>query len=503
MSASAVSVRLGTELPQIIHEPPDVASRANGEDAIALANEYMFDAPACLSPSQELRLLNGMATRADGKWAASRIGDFGGRQGAGKTDTIIARILAGVMLLGERLIIYTAHEFATANEIYIRLDRLFDDWDDLGRELVAAHRGNTNRGFDLTDGRRILIKTRTGKTGRGFAKADLVIYDEAQHLMPEHVAGSGPAKLAHPNPQSWYAGSGGLATSVKAWEMRRQALTGTGGRLSYTEHTAQIATVSRDGGLSLIDPDPEDRDAWAQANPGLGRWVTEEGMEDMRAELGALFPREGLCVWEPELGLAKLALPNWSALGDGPDEETGHPGSKIVSDRSWALAVSPVEHGPQWAAIGVAGLTAEDRLQIEWMHHRKGTAWVVPTVVDIQKRKKIPLRVHSSGPEAALIDDLLRAGALVEEVSSADVERATGRVIAAADEWNLVHLDQPSMNKAVSGAVLRTGVNGAAIWSQRNSRVEITPLVACTVAVTGVAAPEDAQPIRVSMVIGG
>jgi hypothetical protein len=274
-------------LPQIVHEPPDVASRELAEDAIELANCYLFDAPACLSPSQELRLRNGMATRTDGTWAASRVGDFGGRQGAGKTDTILARILAGVLLLDEDLIIYTAHEFPTANEIFLRLWALFRDWDDLGVELSRdPKRAHGDQGFELKGGRRILIKTRTGKSGRGFAKADLLIYDEAQHLLLEHVAGSGPAKLAHANPQSWYAGSGGLSTSSVAWTMRRQALTGTGGRLSYTEHTAQQVTIHPDGRLALVNPDPEDRDAWYQANPGLGRWVTEEGMADMRTPIG-------------------------------------------------------------------------------------------------------------------------------------------------------------------------------------------------------------------------
>lgn len=480
MSASAVSVRLGTELPQIIHEPPDVASRAQGEYAIALANEYMFDAPACLSPSQELRLLNGMATRADGKWAASRVGDFGGRQGAGKTDTIIARILAGVMLLGERLIIYTAHEFATANEIYIRLDRLFDDWDDLGNELVASHRGNTNRGFELTDDRRILIKTRTGKTGRGFAKADLLIYDEAQHLMPEHVAGSGPAKLAHPNPQSWYAGSGGLATSVKAWEMRRQALTKTGGRLSYTEHTAQIVTVAPGGKISLTDPDPSDRDAWALANPGLGRWVTEEGMEDMRSELGALFPREGLCVWEPEPGAdsSVIDLAAWSALGNEH--------SVPVDGLQWALAVSPDR---KWSSIGLAGRNSEGRPHVEWMHHRAGTAWVVDTVAEAWKSQRKPIRIHKSGPEGAFIAPLREKGVEVVEVSSSEAAQATGQLIDAVASGELVHKDQPSLDKAVGGADVRMSSDGAMVWSQRSSSVEITPLVAVTVALGGVPEP--------------
>jgi expansin (peptidoglycan-binding protein) len=38
------------------------------------------------------------------------------------------------------------------------------------------------------------------------------------------------------------------------------------------------------------------------------------------------------------------------------------------------------------------------------------------------------------------------------------------------------------------GAVLRTSTDGAALWSQRSSQVEITALMACTVAAGGVPA---------------
>lgn len=476
MTASGLAVRLGTELPQIIHEPPDVASRATGDDAIALANEYMFDAPAMLSPSQELRLRNGMATRADGKWAASRVGDFGGRQGAGKTDTVLARILAGVMLLEEHLIIYTAHEYPTANEIFIRLCALFDAWDDLGGELARApKKAHGDQGFELTGGRRILIKTRTGKSGRGFAKADLLIYDEAQHLLPEHVAGSGPAKLAHPNPQSWYAGSGGLSTSSKAWEMRRHALSGNGGRLSYTEHTAQVATILEDGRISLTDPDPEDRHAWAQANPGLGRWVTEEGMEDLRQELGDLFPREGLCVWEPEPSDEQFGIEGWVDLANES--------SSIDTCQQWALAVAPDR---AWASIGKAGRTSEGKLHVEWVEHRKGTGWIVERVQHYYGLKAIPIRIHKTGPESAFIAPLQEKGVDVVEVSSAEVAQATGQLIDAAANGGVAHLGQPSLDKAVRGASLKMTTDGALIWSQRKSSVEITPLLACTVALGGV-----------------
>lgn len=482
MSASADSVRLGAELPQILHEPPDVASYDNGEDTIELANEYMFDAPVCLSPSQELRLRNGMATRADGRWAASRVGDFGGRQGAGKTDTIIARILGGAFLCGHKLIIYTAHEFPTANEIFLRLSGLFEAWDDLAVAVQHERRAHGDQGFELKDPKnhidcRVLIKTRTGKSGRGFAKADLIVYDEAQHLLPEHVAGSGPAKLAHPNPQSWYAGSGGLEKSVKAWEMRRQALTGTGGRLSYTEHTAQVVTVSPDGFILLENPDPDDRDAWARANPGLGRWVTEEGMEDMRDELGDLFPREGLCVWEPEPGQDGGFLPYdvWLDLSvENPSFSSVFYGVSVAPD-----GVS--------ASIASAGRLRSGDLYVDNVRNAAGTDWLVEAVVDLWERKRKPIRLNPAGPEGAFIRELTEAGVELVEVTGRAFQQGCGEVLDAIKNRTLHHLDQEALNRAVRAAQRRdVGKDGAWVWADPLSGVDLSPLRAATLALTGV-----------------
>jgi hypothetical protein len=61
------------------------------------------------------------------------VGDFGPRQGTGKNDKIAARELAGLILFGERLIIHTAHEFPTANESFLRMVAVFENWDDLRR----------------------------------------------------------------------------------------------------------------------------------------------------------------------------------------------------------------------------------------------------------------------------------------------------------------------------------------------------------------------------------
>jgi phage terminase large subunit-like protein len=383
---------------------------------------------------------------------------------------------------------------ANGKEMIYRVDRVDDD-------------AGLDDDPDECKNHRIKFRTRSEKVGRG-PSPRMVVFDEALHLLSKQVRAVLPSMSAQSmrpdQPILIYTSSAPYPTSEVLHKVRSSILDGRNPDAFLAEWSVELEVAEGEELHEAMARLADDDDALYDTNPAMGvrispDWVRANERDAMETEdylierLSVVF--EGVS--------AKLAIPNWSSLGDGPDAESGYEGSTIATDRQWALAVSPVEHGPQWASIGVAGLTAEQKVQVEWMHHRKGTAWVVQTVVDIQKRKPIPIRVHSSGPEAALIGPLLRAGALVDEVPSADVERATGRLIAAADERNLVHLDQPSLTKSVSGAVLRTGVNGAAIWSQRNSKVEITPLMACTVALSGVAVPDEQPAAHVAMVLGG
>lgn len=430
-----------------------------------------------------------MAQRSDGTWAASRVGDFGGRQGAGKSGTAIVRIFGGIFLAGEHLQIYTAHEFPTSNEIFIRIGGILESYDDFAGLVLHERRAHGDQGFELkgpkgseiTGKRRLLFKTRTGKSGRGFAKANLILYDEAQHLLPEHVAGSAPAKLANPNSQSWYSGSGGLAKSVKAWEMRRQALTGSGRRLSYTEHTAETVSVDAAGRIHCEQPDPDDRDGWARANPGLGRWVTEESMEVLRDELGELFSREGLCIWEPEPmsdGARPIELDTWAGLAQI---------SQVDSHFAWSLVVSDDR---RWSTIGFAGRRADGMYHVEVGDNRptlgasdEGT--LIDRCVAVWEQERVPVRIHATAPEGSHIAELRERGVEVEELSSADVARATGQLIDAANGRNLRHVGQRTLDASLERADVKVSSSGASTWVATSG--DISPLKAVTVALGGVA----------------
>jgi hypothetical protein len=484
---SQLDVRLGSQTPVILHTPPDVHSLAAAEEAIQLANAYGVCDGYPLAESQEITLRNGLGERRDGSWAATRIADFGPRQGTGKNDKIAARELAGLLLYGEKLIIHTAHEFPTANESFLRLVAVFEAWDDLRRKVSRIRYANGEQGIELRSGQRLKYRARTGGSGRGFAKADLVVYDEAQHLGREHIAASGPAKLANPNAQTWYAGSGGLTTSNVAWEVRRAALSRTGGRLAYTEMTGEDVSYV-DGKISTVRPDASDRDVWYRAMPGLGRWVTEEGMEALYDELGPdLFARECLCVWDPEPGQSDGAIDvaAWGDIADGP--RPGYEGS-LPLDATVRIALdAPPDR--KSATFASAGVRADGLLHVQDRLHLRPTQTddqslkdrVVDAALKLTAGHKTSLILPPSSPARAWKADLLAAGVTLDEMSPAEYAEACGRITNAIDDGALRHRDQPSMNNAVAGLAARAA-GDVETWSRRNSSSNIAPFVAATCA---------------------
>lgn len=467
---SLLDVRLGSQEPVIAHRPPDVVSLAAADEAIELADAYGVCDGFPLSESQKITLRLAAGERADGSWAATRIGDFGPREGTGKNDKIAAWELAHLILFGTDLIIHTAHEFPTANESFLRLVAVFDAWDDLRKKVARIRYANGEQGIELLSGQRLKYRARTGGSGRGFAKAGLIVYDEAQHLSVEHVAASGPAKLANPNAQTWYAGSGGLSTSTVAWQIRRAAILGTGGRLAYTEMTGEQVSVV-DGQIVTRAPDPTDRDVWYRCIPGLGRWVTEEAVEALFDELGPeLFAREILCVWEP--GFDDRAERVWGpgvfesvVAADVPMPEHGLVFTVAVNQERSASSIG-------WASAGgTCGLVQDSH----GAARRPGVLWVV----DELKRIAVPRKatVGCSSQDGSLLLALEQAGLKVHPITPAEQRAGCVWMYDAVIERKVVVHRHPDLVGAVASAVKKPSGDGF-VWDRRAG--DVSALVAVT-----------------------
>lgn len=459
----------GAQRPRISCIPSFKAS--TGDEAIELAGNAGLE----LDDWQSYVLRASLAERPNGQWAAFQVAVELPRQN-GKNTIAEARQLAGLFLLDdERLIIHSAHQFDTSLEHFRRIRTLVEDTPQLNRRLKPRGIQNAHgkEGIELKDGSRLRFRARTRSGGgRGFT-SDLLFFDEAMDL-PDTVHGNIlPTLSARPNPQVWYMGSAvdqyqhdhGLVLA----RLRQRAIAGTAKRLVYVGWSLDLD--SPDDVTEEIASDPEN---WALTNPGLGIRISPEYVADELESLDLrsfAVERLGVGDWpEPDGGYAVISADTWADLLDEASKREGAV--------AFALDVAPDR---STSSIGAAGHRSDGLEHIEVIERRRGTGWVVDYLVErVGKHKPIKLVVDPRGPGGSLIQDLEDAGLEVTPVTAGEYAQACGSFYDACDEAALRHIGQAELTTAVRGATKRP-LGDAWAWS-RNSSVDISPLVAVTLA---------------------
>ena len=451
-------VGIGSQVPRIRSVP--AYSTSAGDEAVELAAASGL----VLDPWQQLVLRDALAEDDSGRWSAFEVCLVCPRQ-QGKGSILEAVELAGLFLFGEKLILHSAHEFKTAREAFLRVLTLVDGSDSL-RKLVAPRGVRTSHGeegIELRNGARLRFVARSTGSGRGFS-GDRVILDEAYNLGSDSMAALLPTLSARPNPQLWYTSSSGMVTSEQLHAVRKRGRAGGDPSLCYLEWSSDPD-----------DLDLDDRGAWGQANPALGIRISEDHIARERAALGdAEFARERLGVWDEILGEQVIPVPAWLRVAD--------PLSQVTDPVMFSLDVSP-DRGS--ASIGVAGMREDGRFHIEVVERRPGTAWVVPRLAEVTTRNAcLGVTIDDRSPAAALKAELVAAEVNVVTTSTSEMAQACGQFFDAATQDGLRHLDQPVLNVALSGARKRP-LGDAWAWHRQALSVDITPLVAVTLALFG------------------
>ena len=124
---------------------------------------------------------------------------------------------------------------------------------------------------------------------------------------------------------------------------------------------------------------------------------------------------------------------------------------------------------------------------MDTVRHEKGTGWLFDYLRDLHGRRRVPVRVNPAAAEGAFIQTLRDIGVEVVEVSGREYQQACGAFLAAVQNDGLRHLGQALLDRAVSVADRRdVGLEGGWVWTR--SGYDITPLIAATLAVSGVSA---------------
>jgi len=151
----------GAQRPRVFTAPSYTSSA--GQEAVELAAH----AGLVLDDWQQHALHVGLGERADGSWSAFEVAVNVPRQN-GKGGIIEARELAGLFLLGERLILHSAHEFKTSIEAFRRIVALVTNTDGLRKRVKAIRRTTGEEAIELLNGQRLRFLARSGGSGRGF-----------------------------------------------------------------------------------------------------------------------------------------------------------------------------------------------------------------------------------------------------------------------------------------------------------------------------------------------
>lgn len=485
LTISLPSVLRGVQEPRLSSCPP--VSSSAGDDAIKLAAK----AGLFLDEWQQLVLRRSLGERPDGKWVTPDVAVVVSRQN-GKNAILEARELAGLFLFDEELIIHTAHEMKAAAVTFRRIVSLIRSTPALIKRVKNIAYSKGDEGIELHNGNRLRFMARTGGSGRSFS-ADALILDEAYNL-PDHVMNAlTPTLAARPNPQVWYTSSAvnqvehphGLTLA----RVRRRALAGGDPQLAYSEWSGDEDAYSADPrGYA------QDRSAWAISNPGLGIRIPEEFLETQLRRLGPVgFATEHMSVgdWpdEPDTDVNYVVDPRlWAELVDRMSEPVG----SLAFGLAGALDRSS-------ACIVVAGKRSDGLFHVEVVEQRKGVAWVVDRMSDLQaKHSPVAVVVDPAGPLGSLIVPLEQSGVEVQKVTAREYGQACGTFYVAAVErtedmeagsvpvGGLRHQDDLRLTQALEHARTRP-LMGSWVWDQQASDVEIAPLIGTTLAIHGVA----------------
>jgi hypothetical protein len=505
LTRSQAAVLLGEQVPrfQIVPSAPSSA----GQEAIDLA----ASGGLILEPHQQLVLHGALGERRDGRWAASQVVYVVTRQN-GKDGTAEAREAAGLYLFGERLQTHTAHRYDTVQEHFRRVKQLCitlsDQTGNRRLKLKKISETNGDEYVELMSGQRVLFKTRSKLSGRGFS-GNVLFLNEAMYL--SDLGSILPSLSAQDAPQVWWMGSAPLPRVESdplrnvMRKCRQQARTKRGrtsGRVAFFEWSAHVDIGKQSDGstVRLIDVDITNKTYWAQANPGLGGRITVDWVENV--ELATMtheqFCAERLGLYEDIEEAADPVIPpaDWQACKS--------PESKPVDPVVFAFEVSPDR---AWSNIGVAAPSSLGGKHVEIVENRPGTGWVVDRLIELRDAHS-PTAVVClpSGPAGGLLAEAERKGLQVgvpegrnaqgetklHAITAGDYAQACAAAYDDIVEERWHHLGQGELDKATANAEKRK--TGDTWVFDRRGDIDISPLASVTLAAWVSGLPIVAEP---------
>ena len=377
---------------------------------------------------QKLMIFDIMGLTSEKLWTHSRFGYAVPRQN-GKNEIISIREMWGIMH-GER-ILHTAHRTATSRAAWERLKRLLDDAEiehkdsgALGQERIRIK--STGGVIDFR------TRSKSGGLGESF---DLLVIDEAQEYTTVQESALKYVIAAARNPQNLFCGTPPTteSTGTVFMHMRDEILQGGLDDTGWAEWSVDERK------------NPHDVDAWYEANPSLGTFLTER---TIRREIGSDeldFNIQRLGYWIRYNLKSAVSQAEWDELR-----------CRALPELRSQIFVGIKYSKTDTVAVSIAIRTKDDRILVEGIDcrpFRAGTDWIVSflksvdykaCVIDGQAGQDL---LKEAMKDAHLHSPTLPKVAEVVQASASFEERLASK--------ELCHMGQPSMVNSVTNCEKR------------------------------------------------
>lgn len=435
-----------------------------------------------LLPWQKLVLYRWMAVEQDDDgqwvWVNPDCGLLVPRQN-GKSELFIARIVGGMIFLGEALI-YTAQSDNTVSEIKRRVLQFFYEAEAEIRDMMTDEFDKEPRSLDYVELRnkgRCIFRTRTRTNGLGSTN-DVLLIDEAQEESDAQQEALLPTVSSGKN-QNYQVIRGGTppsggGTGTVFIRIRRNVIEGKVSDVCWQEWSVDTIT------------DPMDEDAWYQANPSLGYFL----------QLRAVKKEAGTMAID---SFNKMRL-GWIA---------GVESQRAFTDDQWLplavqkvtlpdepILVYSIKFAPDGSAVtlAVGVLMPNELVHVEIIERKPrsaGTSWITRWLFQNNRwRNAKKIIIDGAAGTQLLVEELVRSERRIsKKILTPNVKEAGAAYAAYNDGIEnrlLTHFDQPVLNVAMKTVKRRDiGRDGMFGYASMNPDIQSDPVEAAAFAYYG------------------
>lgn len=402
-----------------------------------------------LLPWQKWLLIHALELREDGTFRFQAVVVLVARQN-GKTH-LIKLLALWRAYMGRKdpttgnppLILATSQKLDQARETWQAAVDLAGSIPALAKE-IPGRRGirhvNGEQELRLMNGARYKIAAANGNAGRGYT-VDLLIMDELrEHRDDEAWAALEATTTVPANAQTFAFSNAGSNKSVLLNRLRTKAL-------SNVDPSFGIFEWSAPEGCAL-----DDREGWAQANPGLGYTIKESKLLGyLTTKTQADFKTEHLCQHVPSEADRAIYFPAWSASRD-PGLSVAEALKPYAGQVVACLDISP-DVPPHRPHITLAGAAIQDdgRIRVQALRQWDDvTAVRFSLKAELERLSPMAVAWYSGGPAQSLAVLLRDLGAV--EIKGATVSEACQEFASLVAAGQIVHAGDLFLDEQIEAA---------------------------------------------------